>query len=285
MPLFFASNIILGRVAIGDVEPWTLAFIRWTATSLILFPFALDGIRTHGASLWLHRRRIVLLAFLGMWICGAVVYLALRYTSATNVTLIYTSSPVFILLIQAAFQGRKITGREILGIVIAIAGVTAIVVHGDVNVLLELQFNLGDLMIAVAAIAWACYSVLLNHDDFESVPTLTLFCVISGCGGLLLLPFALFEVAYVASLPTATETWTSIAGIVLIASLLAFSSYQFGVKRLGAAITGIALYLLPVYGVALAMLVLGEQFQPYHAVGIVLVLSGVLLATMPKFSD
>ena len=79
------------------------------------------------------------------------------------------------------------------------------------------------------------------------------------------------------------RAWASIAGIVIFASVLSFSAYQYGIKKVGPALTSIFLYLLPVYGIALAVLFLGEAFRPYHAVGLVLVLGGIVLATAPSF--
>jgi len=83
--------------------------------------------------------------------------------------------------------------------------------------------------------------------------------------------------------PSTLRAWGSIAGIVIFASLLSYSTYQYGVKRAGPALTSIFLYLLPVYGIALAVVFLGEVFRPYHAVGLVLVLGGIVLATAPSF--
>ena len=100
MPLLFSSNLVLGRAVVGEVEPWTLAFFRWAIAFLLILPVTAAGIRRHGSELLAEWRRVALLGFLGMWICGALIYLALRYTSATNATLIYTTSSVMILLLD-----------------------------------------------------------------------------------------------------------------------------------------------------------------------------------------
>jgi drug/metabolite transporter (DMT)-like permease len=92
MPLFFASNLIIGRLAIETVPPWTLAALRWSIASLILAPFAWSDVRDHAETIVARWKLIVLLGFLGMWICGGIVYVALQYTTATHGTLIYTAS-------------------------------------------------------------------------------------------------------------------------------------------------------------------------------------------------
>ena len=102
MPLFFSTNIIFGRAATASVEPWTLAFIRWTLAFLILLPFTWAGLKRHKKLLMSEWKTIGVLGILGMWICGALVYYALHHTTATNATLIYTSAPVLILLLIAS---------------------------------------------------------------------------------------------------------------------------------------------------------------------------------------
>lgn len=281
MPLFFTSNLIIGRAAIGAVEPFTLAFLRWLLAALLLLPLALPGLRANRALLAAQWRRLMLLGFLGMWICGAIVYLGLKYTTATNATLIYTSSPVLILLLERVFRGRAIGTREAVGIVLALAGVVAIIVKGSLQVLLGLSYNIGDLLFAAAALSWAVYSVLLKDRTLAPLPSNTLFAATAAMGALTLAPFMAAEVAWTGRFPTDPAAWASIAGIVISASFLAFSTYQYGVKVLGPAVTGLFMYLLPPYGVLMAVIFLGERLQPYHIAGTALVMAGLILATAP----
>ncbi|EFL90189.1 DMT family transporter [Ahrensia sp. R2A130] len=282
MPLFFSSNIIFGRAAVDDVEPFTLAFIRWTSSALILLLITAGAVRAAWPAIRSAGSLLFINAFLGMWICGALVYLALKYTSATNGTLIYTSSPVLIILTEWLFRGRAVGWREIVGITAALIGVVVIVAKGSFAVLAALKFNAGDLIFVLAAISWAIYSVVLKSKAFDGIPTLPLFTVTAACGGVLLAPFAVAETVWLSTFPNTWSSWGNIAGIVFISSLLAFSAFQYGVKVLGPSVAGISLYLLPVYGVTLAVIWLGEELATYHGWGIALVLSGVIFATLPK---
>lgn len=281
MPLFFSSNIIFGRAAVDEVEPFTLAFLRWGFTALLLAPFAIPLLKGQTALLRTMTPTLLVMGFLGMWICGALVYLALKYTSATNGTLIYTSSPVLIILIEWLFRGRAIRWREGLGVTIAFLGIVAIVVRGSWENLLALQFNLGDLIFVGTALSWAIYSVGLKSNGLQSLGSLPLFMAIAASGAFLLAPFAAAEIIYTGNFPSTGTAWFNITGIILLASLLAFSAFQYGVKVLGASLAGVFLYLLPVYGVALAILFLGEELFAFHIWGIALVLGGVVLATLP----
>lgn len=280
-PLFFSTNLIFGRGVIGDVAPFTLAFLRWGAVALALAPFVLAD-RTAALRLVRgHAPFLTLLGLLGMWICGALVYLALQRTTATNGTLIYTTSPVFIILIDAIANRRGIGPRAAAGSVLALAGIAIIVLRGDLQALLALDFNDGDLIFVGAAIAWAVYSLLLRSPRVTGVSNLALLPMIAAAGALLLAPFAAFEYLSGAPMPVTGSAWGGIAGIVAFASLAAFLGFQFGIRRLGAPVAGVFMYLLPPYGVGLAVLFLGETFHAYHALGIVLVCGGVILATLP----
>jgi len=278
-PLFFSTNLIFGRNVVPEVAPFTLAFLRWAAASLALLPWVLAARPRVGVYLRSHPIHWMALGFLGMWISGAFVYLALQYTTATNGTLIYTTSPLMVLLIERVFNGRAIAPREAAGIAVGFLGVAIIVLRGDLAALIGLGFNTGDLLFIGAASSWAIYSVLLKGPRTAGIPVLALFGLAAGSGALLLAPVAAYEYLSGGAMPVTANAWASIAGIVVFSSLLAFSGYQYGVARLGATPASIFMYLLTPYGVALAVLILDEPFETYHAVGIVTVLGGLILAT------
>ena len=282
MPLFFSSNMVLGRGAIGSVEPFTLAFFRWFGALLILLPFAAAGIAAIRGEIRRQSAQVLALGFLGMWICGAMVYVALDYTTATNGTLIYTTSPVMILLMEAALRGRPVTPRQVIGSAGAFLGVAVIVLRGNLAAVLDLDFNIGDLIIFGCALAWAVYSVVLKRDDLQQLPTMPLFTTIVAAGVAALFPFMVWESLATGHFPATAKAWLSIAGLVLFSSILSYAAYQFGVKRFGPSLAGMMLYLLPAYGVVLAILFLGETLQPFHVAGFALILPGVIIATLPE---
>lgn len=280
-PLFFSSNLIFGRGVIGEVAPFTLAFLRWAAVALCLSPLAWRERAAVASVAAAHPGLLLLLGFLGMWVCGALVYLALEKTSATNGTLIYTTSPVMILLIEALWLRRAIGLRAAVGSAIALAGVAAIVLKGRPLALFDLDFNRGDLLFVAAAVSWAVYSLLLRTPVMAQLTNAALLAVVAAAGATTLAPFAAWEVVTGATMPATAAAWQAIAGIVIVSSLLAFLGFQFSVRRLGATRAGVFMYLMPVYGVGLAVFLLGESFHLYHLAGMALVSGGVVLATLP----
>jgi drug/metabolite transporter (DMT)-like permease len=105
--------------------------------------------------------------------------------------------------------------------------------------------------------------------------------VIAVVGALSLVPPMLYEAVVLDAVPTGGRAWLSILALAIVPSVLAYGIYQIGVKAVGPSVTGVFLYLIPVYGAVLAALLLGESFHPYHATGLVLVVAGVVLATDP----
>ncbi|MBZ0162461.1 MAG: DMT family transporter [Notoacmeibacter sp.] len=280
-PLLFSTNLVFGRDVVREVAPFTLAFIRWATVGLVLTPFVIRDWVTIGTIVRHNRTRIAVLGFLGMFVCGAVVYVALTMTTATNATLIYTSSSVIIIIMETVFAGRRMKAREAAGSAIAFAGVATIVLRGDPSALLSMQFNPGDLLILVAAFSWAGYSLIYRSGDLARLPNMALFSLVATAGSLTILPFAAYEVASGIRVPWTLSAWQGIGGIVVLASLLAFSGFQYGVRNLGPSLTGIFMYMLPPYGVVLAVLLLGESFHGFHAAGILLVTGGIVMATFP----
>ena len=279
MPLLFASNLVIGRAAIETVPPWTLAFMRWSLAALVLLPFAQSGVRQNAKAIAAEWRRFAVLGFLGMWICGGVVYVSLKLTTATHATLIYTTSPVIVVLLAAILARKPLPLSQLLGVLIAMTGVAVTVTQGNLAGLLHLDLNLGDLGIFICAASWAIYSLVLKRRAFEAIPTIASFFVIAAAGAAMLLPCMLYEMATVGGFPASQKAWISIAGLVIFSSILSYWSYQCSVRTVGPSVTAVFMYLLPVYGIALAVLFLGESFRLYHAVGLVLAIGGVVLAT------
>jgi len=282
VPIFFSSNLIFGRGVIGEVGPFITAFIRWAGSTLIMVPVLYRDWSAAWAFVKTHTWLWLWLGFLSIGICGGFVYWALTLTTASNATLIYTTSSLFIILLEWRFAGRRIGGRELLGMTVAFAGVAAIVLRGDFAALTHMSFNVGDFGMLIAAIAFAIYSILLRRPAAQAIKPMSLFGLIAFSGSLLLLPPAVWELFHGGLLPKTISAWSKISGIILFASLAAFFCFQHTVRIFGPATAGITLYMMPPVSIVMAVIFLGETFEYYHALGIVLVLGGVIVATAKR---
>ncbi|MCB1438271.1 MAG: DMT family transporter [Nitratireductor sp.] len=279
-PLFFSTNVVFGRAA-TDIAPFTLAFLRWGLAALILLALSRKSWPQMVTVLRSQWKLLMLQGFLGMFICGGLVYLALHETTATNGTLIYTSPPVIIILIERFWRGRKMRAREMAGVLLAVLGVLLIVTRGNLANLVTLQFNSGDLIFVFAAVSWAVYSVILKSEAFAGLSNTPLIALVAAMGAVVLAPFSLAEFLMGEPMPVTPMHWVIIGGIVLLASVMAFSLFQYGVRALGPSLASIFMYMLPPFGVGFAVVFLGESFRSYHALGIAVIMGGVMLATFP----
>ena len=280
-PFLLASNIVVGAAAVRTIEPFTLTFLRWGLASAIMLPFAWSSLYANRHKLLAEWKLIFMTAFMGMGFSGSGVYMALKHTSATNGTLIYSSCPVIIILLEWIFRGRKISLREAIGILLGFAGVLLIVCKGHLETLLSIRFSSGDLLFVAAATSWAIYTVLSRRTIFQSLSTIGMFTIVGLVGAAIQIPFMIWENIAYNTVPTHLDQWLSVAGLVFSASIGALLAYQYMIRVLGPATAGLVMYLMPPFGIFMAVMFLGEEFRLFHLAGFVLVMGGVVLATFP----
>jgi drug/metabolite transporter (DMT)-like permease len=220
----------------------------------------------------------LLLGALGMWVCGAFVYIGAQTSPAVNIGLIYALAPVLIAVLSIRLLGERLRAMQLSGAAVALCGVAVILFKGSLDHLRALELSRGDIWIAVAVMAWTAYSLLLKRQPSVLDP-LARLTVITFSGILVLLPLTAIETVSQGLPPASWE----VLGLVLLVALLpgfgAYQSYSFVQKELGAARTGLILYLGPIYAALVAWAFLGEQPQWFHALGAVLILPGIYLAT------
>lgn len=275
--LFWAGNFIVARAARGEVPPFALAFARWGIAVLLLLPFAWAAIRRDGAWYRANWFTVFWIAVPGVTGFNTLVYLGLQYTTATNGMLLNSTIPVLILLLGALFWGRPISRWQGLGLAISTLGVACVILHGEPARLLRLEFSRGDLIIFVAMVCWAIYTLGLTLIP-PQINRIGLLTVQAGITVVLLAPFLLWEIASGRVPSFSPGAVAAMAYVGIVPSVLATLLYMKSVTLAGPARTGQFIHLLPVYGAILSMIFLGEALQPYHAAGFALILGGIVLA-------
>ena len=271
-----ASNLVVGRGGVEYVPPISLAFWRWFFVILILLPFTYQKIFSNIRALKKEWKKLFFLGFMGCGICGAFPFMAGVTTTVANMGIIYTSSPIFIILISSYFYRERLSLIQFLGLALCFIGVVSIIAKGDLSLLISLKFTSGDLWMLGAAIGWALYSVfLLNWKSKFSL--FSRFTIIAFFGAVSLLPFSLIENYFIRPVIFNNDFyfWTIFAAIS--PGIIAFSLYAQAQKYLGASITGLTLYLFTVYGAFYGIIIFGEQLESYHYYGATLVFAGMFL--------
>jgi drug/metabolite transporter (DMT)-like permease len=275
--LFWAGNWVISRAFRNELPPVGLSFWRWVVALLCLLPIALPHMRREWPQLRAAWRWLVFFGALGTGGYNMLVYAGLQYTTAINGTLLNSFIPIMIVLISWALPGKRLHGREAVGILVSFGGVLGIVSHGEWQRLHDLTLNVGDIWILASVIAWSAYTLLLSHRP--KVHPLSFLTAISATGLAFLFPFYLWEMAQGRHI---TATPASVAGIVytgVFPAFLGFILWNRGVAEVGPAKAGLFMHLVPAFGIVLSMIFLDEQPALYHAVGISLIFAGIWLNT------
>jgi drug/metabolite transporter (DMT)-like permease len=279
-PLLFASNMVAARWIGGELPPTTLAFGRWLIAALILLPFILPALKAHAAVLRARKADLILLAILGGVLSVAPQYAAARYTSAGHIALIFALTPILVSFIDRIVWHAALPAPVMLGATIAFTGIGIVVFEGNPANILHSQFNPGDIIAGVSALAWAGYSALLKRRPVHIPPLLMLWVVCAG-GAVGLFFCVPIEWLAIGAIPTLTvKGFTGMLFVALVAGIAAYIVYGNIVSRLGAAKASMAMYLVPVYAFLMGAALLGETLHTYHLVATLLVFAGVACATL-----
>ncbi len=275
--LFWAGNIVLARYVAGHVPPMTLSCVRWIGAFVMLLPFARPYLRHDWPALRARLPLMVVLSATGFSINNALSYWALQYTQALNALLIQSSGPLFVALWSLVLFGVRLTWAQLAGIVISLLGVLTIILRGDFAALAGIQFNKGDVMFASALLAFGLYSALMPRRP--KTHQLSLIWFTTGCGALLLMPFSIWEFSTGFTLKLDPLTVATLVYVVIFPSTLAYLFFNRGIALIGPNRAAPFFHLVPVFGSAMAILLLGEQPRLFHLVGYPLVLAGVVIAS------
>jgi drug/metabolite transporter (DMT)-like permease len=277
-PAFWAINYLVARRAPGIIEPNLLALLRWLGAGSILAAANWRELRQHRAHTLADWRRNLVLGALGMWICGAWVYIGGRTTTAVNIALIYALSPIFIVMASAWWLRERFGRVQAIGMALALFGVLHVILRGQWTSLADVQFVPGDGWILAAALSWTGYALLLKRWTSPLSAGARLSAISFG-GVAVLLPFALGELA-TATGPSLTAEGLGLAvAAAIFPGCLAYWGYSVIQRELGPARASVVQYLGPLYAAGLGWLVLGEALHQHHAVGVVLVIGGIYLVT------
>jgi len=282
--LFWAGNFVTARGIHEDFPPLTMSFLRWGLALLIISPFFIPRLRKQWPVIRQHLPLLCLLSILGVACFNSFVYVGLQTTMATNATLMQSAVPITILVICSLFLKEQVTFKQWLGVFISLAGVITLISRADLDVLISLSFNKGDLWIFAAVISWSIYSVVLRWKPRE-LDGFTFFGFTVMVGVLAISPFALWEYS-TGTIPHWNEqTGSAIVYMAICPSILSYTFWNRGVAELGAAKAGLFIHLMPLFGLVLSVLFLGEQVQTFHFVGMGLIFSGIYLAILSRQID
>ena len=276
--LIWSGNFVISRAMYNVIPPAGFVFWRWVLAVVVLLPIALPRLRAEWPILRANWKLICICGLFGVTLFNFLIYTAMHTTTAINAALVNSAIPIFIIMFARIFYGQRVTLRQHAGIALSLAGVATIILQGDLARIVTLTFNVGDLLVLVAAVAWALYSIALKRYPQGLNPFVFLFST-ACCGLLFLVPFYGMELASGKLMSFNTPTLLSIGYVGILASVVAFTCWNTGLRKVGPHLGGQFIHLMPAFSTILAVLFLGERLRTFHIVGIVMIFAGILCAT------
>ncbi len=276
--LFWAGNFIVGKYAsYYQIPPFSLNFYRWFFAWLILLPFTFTEIISKKNYILENYKFYILLGITSVTIFNSIVYYSLNFTQVISGVLMISTIPVMIMFISSILKIEKTNIFQILGVVCSFVGVMLIITKANFELLVNLNFNKGDLTMVVAMLSWATYSALLKKRKHE-LSQLSLLEVIITFGLIFLIPIYITEYSLGFEINLNKPFILVLIYVVLFPGLAAFICWIKGISLIGPNRSGVFLHLMPILSALMAMIIFKEKFMLYHLLGAFFILSGIILS-------
>ena len=276
--LFWAGNFMVGKLAfLENIPPMTLVFFRWSLVWIILLPFTYKEVIKNKDIILNNLPLLFFLALTSVGLFNSFTYLALIYTQVINASLFNTAIPATIILLCFLLKIEKTNKFQILGLIISVLGILAIITKLDLDLLLSLNFNKGDLIMIGGVITWGLYSSFLKKKKF-TLPLLTLVHVLCTFGLIFIFPQFLYELSQGLTVQVNTNLFYTLIYLALFPSIGSYYCWAGAVAIIGANRAGIFLSLIPFFSTIMAITFFNEQFQFFHLIGSILIILGLFLS-------
>ena len=282
--LFWSGNFIVGKFAyLFEVPPLTLNVFRWIAVWFILIPFTYKEILNN---LTYIKKNWLVISFMGVITIStfnSVVYFALNYTQVINAVLMLAAIPAATIVLSSLMKIEKTNIFQLLGLFLSIIGVGSIISNGDIQKIISLSFNKGDVWMLVCVITWSLYSTLLKKNKFQ-FSQFTLIQLMVSAGILFLIPQFFYEKSIGLEVNFNKAFFLILIYVVIFPAIAAYYCWQKGIEIIGPNRSTMFIQLMPLFSAVLAIIIFKEKFELYHFFGAVFIVSGILLSNR-KLND
>ncbi len=276
--LFWSGNFIVGKAAsIYEIPPFSLNFYRWLFAGIILLPFTFKEIINKKNYIFKNIGFFIILGISSITIFNSAVYYSLYYMQVISGVLMISTIPVWIMFISSILGIEKTNKFQIFGVILSLLGVLFIITKSDLNLIKNLDFNKGDLIMASGMFAWALYSALLKKKTYE-ISQITLLEVVIIIGLIFLVPIYFLEMKLGNPLIVDKPFILTLSYVVLLPGLASFFFWIKGISIIGANRAGVFLHLMPIFGSLMAIILFSEKFMFYHLLGAIFIIAGITLS-------
>jgi drug/metabolite transporter (DMT)-like permease len=282
--LFWAGNFIVGKFAtLFEIPPLTLNVFRWFSVWLILMPFTYKEIYNNLSYI---KKNLLVISFMGVITIStfnSVVYFALNHTQVINAVLVLAAIPAATILFSAFMNIEKTNVFQLFGLFLSIIGIGSIISNGDIQKIVSLNFNKGDVWMLVCVITWALYSTLLKKNKFK-FSQFTLIQLMVSAGLLFLIPQLFYEKSIGLDVNFNKAFFIILFYVVVFPAIAAYYCWQKGVEIIGPNRASMFIQLMPLFSAIMAIIIFKEKFELYHFAGATFIVSGIYLSNK-KIND
>ncbi len=276
--LFWAGNFMIGKFAfLSNIPPMSLVFFRWSLVWFLLFPFTYKEILRHKEVILGNLPLLFFLALTSVGLFNSFTYLSLVHTQVINASLFNTAIPAIIILLCFILKIEKTNKYQIFGLIISVLGILSIITKLNLEIILSLNFNKGDLIMIGGVITWVLYSSFLKKKKF-TLPLLTLVHVLCSFGLIFIFPQFIYEVTQGKVIDFNVNLFYILIFLALFPSIGSYYCWAGAVSIVGANRAGIFLSLIPLFSTIMAILFYNEKFQFFHLIGAILIILGLFLS-------
>ena len=281
--LCWSGNFIVGKFAtLFEIPPLTLNTFRWISVWLILIPFTFKEIYKNLAYI---KKNLLAIAFMGVITIStfnSVVYFALNYTQVVNAVLVLAIIPAVTIVLSSLMKVEKSNIFQIFGLILSIIGVGSIISNGDVQRIVSLSFNNGDLWMLVCVLSWALYSTLLKKNKFK-LSQFSLIQIMVSVGVIFLIPQYFYEQSIGLELNFNKAFFLILFYVVVFPAIVAYYCWQKGIEIIGPNRATMFIQLMPLFSAVMAIIIFKEKFELYHFVGATFIVSGIYLSNKKTY--
>jgi drug/metabolite transporter (DMT)-like permease len=281
--LFWAGNFIVGKFAtFFQIPPLTLNVLRWLCVWLILIPFTYKELSQNLPSI---KKNWLVISFMGLITIStfnSVVYFALNHTQVINAVLVLAAIPAATIIFSSFMNIEKTNIFQLLGLFLSIIGIGSIISNGDIQKIISLNFNKGDVWMLVCVVTWALYSTLLKKNKFE-FSQFALIQLMVSAGLLFLIPQLFYEKSIGLEVNFNKAFFIILFYVVAFPAIAAYYCWQKGVQIIGPNRASMFIQLMPLFSAVMAIIIFKEKFELYHFVGATFIVSGIYLSNKKNY--
>ena len=280
----WSGNFIVGKFAtVYEIPPLTLNVFRWISVWFILIPFTYKEIFENLPYI---KKNWLVISFMGVITIStfnSVVYFALNYTQVINAVLMLSAIPAATIVLSSLMKIEETNIFQLLGLVLSIIGIGSIISNGDIQKIISLDFNKGDIWMLVCVITWSLYSTLLKKNNFK-FSQFTLIQLMVSVGILFLIPQFFYEKSIGLELNLDKNFFLILIYVAIFPAIAAYYFWQKGIEIIGPNRASMFIQLMPLFSAVMAIIIFKEKFELYHFVGAIFILSGIYLSNKKVYA-